>query len=389
MPPQRDHATSEVPNTPFWLSSGKRNADVIVVGAGFTGLRVATTLKTERPEWKVVILEALSQGAAASSRNAGFACFGSPGELISDIDEMGMDAAAVLLSLRFEGIQALQTDLNKHGLSSVTVGGNEVFEVDRQKDHETILSRWEDLLELWERAGLPSDLWLEQRFSGLSSQLLSSGFHTKYEFGIDPQELYDSLEKRAVSVGVSIHRGVTLEDLHARDSEVRLTTSDGSWKSKYIALCTNAGRTPKFAEGLYPGRGQIVVTEPLKEHPFLGNYHVDRGYYYFRNIGDRLLLGGGRHVYKEEETTRDLNTSRQLIEHLKSYIERILLPGKDVRIEYAWSGTMGFHTGGGKMPLLSKIQNGVYRCVGFGGMGVALSNSAAMKLSTMILNDRS
>jgi len=389
MPPLRDEATSEVPNTPFWLSGDLRKADVIVVGAGFTGLRVATTLKTTRPEWRVVILESLAQGAAASNRNAGFACFGSPGELISDIDEMGMDAAADLLSLRFEGIRSLQTYLDEHGLTSATDGGNEVFEVDRQLDLETIRSRWENLRELWERAGLPADLWVEEDFTGLSSQLLSYGFHTKHEFGIDPQELYDSLERRANLVGVSIYRGVTLEELHAGDNGFHLTTSSGAWKSPCIALCTNAGRTPNFTEGLYPGRGQIVVTEPLKELPFHGNYHMERGYYYFRNVGDRLLIGGGRHLYQEEEMTRDLNPSPRLIEHLKGYVEETLLPGRKVQIEYAWSGTMGFHRLGGKKPLLDRVQKGVYRCVGFGGMGVALSNSAATKLSTMILNDRS
>ena len=389
MPPQHDQAPSEVPNTPFWLLRGERYADVIVVGAGFTGLRVATKLKKEHPEWNVNILESLQQGAAASSRNAGFACFGSPGELISDIEEMGLDAAAELLSQRFEGIRLLQTEVEKYGLSVSNDGGNEVFEVEQEEDIHAIHSRWEELQELWDRAGLPADLWVSESFAGLSKRLLTSGFHSNYEFGIDPQELYDALEKRAISTGVNIHRGVTLEEFHASDKTIHLSTSNGVWNCKYVALCTNAGRNSKTAESIYPGRGQIVVTEPLTGLSYKGNYHMDKGYYYFRNVGDRLLLGGGRHLFLDQETSRELLISQELVDHLHGLIERTLLPGKDVRIEHAWSGIMGFHNGGKKMPLVDSPKKGVYRCMGFGGMGVALSNSAAMKLSSMILNDGS
>jgi len=388
MPPLHDQASSEVPNTTFWLIGGKRYADVVVVGAGFTGLRVATRLKKEHPEWSIHILESLQQGATASSRNAGFACFGSPGELISDIEEMGMDAAADLLSQRFEGIRALRTEMEEYGLATSNDGGNEVFEVEREEDIQRIHSRWEQLQELWERADLPADLWATENFEDLPKQLLANGFHTKHEFGIDPQELYDSLEKEAISIGVKIHRGVRLEEFHASDKTIHISTSNGAWKCKCIALCTNAGRTSKTAEGIYPGRGQIVVTEPLTGLPYKGNYHLDRGYYYFRNVGDRLLLGGGRHLFMDRETTRELNITQELVDHLSGFIERTLLPGKDVSIEYAWSGIMGFHNGGGKMPLVDRPNKGVYRCIGFGGMGVALSNSAAMKLSSMILNER-
>lgn len=389
MLPPYDQAGSEVPNTPFWLISAMRNVDMIIVGAGFTGLRVATKLKEENPHWGVTILEALEHGAAASSRNAGFACFGSPGELMSDINEMGINAAADLLSQRFQGIEALKSDMITHGLSISAEGGTEVFDIRDRASYDGIASRWDTLQELWERAGLPADLWESKRLDGLPGTLFHSGFRTNYEFGIDPQEVYASLERRAIEKGVVIRRGVNVGEIESSSIGIHVTTSAGTWKCDQLALCTNSGNTAFTWKDIYPGRGQIVVTQRLSDMPFEGNYHVDRGYYYFRSLGDRLLLGGGRHLFMENEKTRELKTSEEVLNHLKNYLDEILLPQTEVGIEYAWSGTMAFHEAGGKMPLIDSPERGVYRCVGFGGMGVALSNSAAMKLSSMILNDRS
>ena len=56
------------------------------------------------------------------------------------------------------------------------------------------------------------------------------------------------------------------------------------------SLLPNIGITA----GITPARGQIIVTEPIDDLPWTGCHHFDEGFYYFRNIGNRVLLGGAR-----------------------------------------------------------------------------------------------
>jgi glycine/D-amino acid oxidase-like deaminating enzyme len=72
-----------------------------------------------------------------------------------------------------------------------------------------------------------------------------------------------------------------------------------------VIYCTNAFSS-KFLknENIIPARGQILLTEPIEGLKLKGTFHYDEGFYYFRNLGNRVLLGGGRNQdFKTEETT--------------------------------------------------------------------------------------
>ena len=70
-----------------------------------------------------------------------------------------------------------------------------------------------------------------------------------------------------------------------------------------------------------PARGQIVVTPPIKNLPLRGTFHFDEGFYYFRNIGNRLLLGGARNKCFEAEATTSFETTTMIQEELESFIQ--------------------------------------------------------------------
>lgn len=83
-------------------------ADVLIIGAGLMGLWTALELKKSRPALRITLVERNSTPLGASTRNAGFACFGSPTELLSDIQTMGEQAMLDLASMRWQGIQKIR-----------------------------------------------------------------------------------------------------------------------------------------------------------------------------------------------------------------------------------------------------------------------------------------
>jgi succinate dehydrogenase/fumarate reductase flavoprotein subunit len=81
-----------------------RKRDIIIIGAGFSGLWAAISIKEKSPEKSVLIIERNAVPLGASTRNAGFACFGSLTEVIADSQKMGWEKTLDLVRMRFEGL---------------------------------------------------------------------------------------------------------------------------------------------------------------------------------------------------------------------------------------------------------------------------------------------
>ena len=112
-----------------------------------------------------------------------------------------------------------------------------------------------------------------------------------------------------------------------------------------------------------------MVTSPVKGLPFKGTFHFDEGFYYWRNLGNRILIGGGRNVAFEEEQTIDLSGSLVVKNALVSCLHEHLHLKYEDSIEHHWSGIMGFTQG--KKPLVAKLSKGVFAAIAYNGMGVA------------------
>ena len=96
-------------NPSIWeLETFYRKRDVIIIGAGFTGLWSAISIKEKFPEKSVLVVERSSVPIGASTRNAGFACFGSFTEIIADGEKMGWEKTLDLVKMRFDGLKKIQ-----------------------------------------------------------------------------------------------------------------------------------------------------------------------------------------------------------------------------------------------------------------------------------------
>jgi glycine/D-amino acid oxidase-like deaminating enzyme len=156
--------------------------------------------------------------------------------------------------------------------------------------------------------------------------------------------------------------------------------------AKKIAVCTNAFTAKFFPEiDITPGRGQVLCTKPIEGLKVKGVFSFDEGYYYFRNFESRIILGGGRNLDFEEETTTDFGITQKIQQQLEFYLEEMIVPGKTVHIDSRWSGIMAF--GKDKQPLLKKMGNSLFLAARLNGMGIALGSKIGDDISTMMLED--
>jgi glycine/D-amino acid oxidase-like deaminating enzyme len=108
---------------------------------------------------------------------------------------------------------------------------------------------------------------------------------------------------------------------------------------------------------------------------------MDEGFYYFRNIDNRLLLGGGRNLDFEGETTMEFGLTDMIQNKLESLLKDVILPGKKVEIERRWSGIMG--VGPRKRPILKRLNDHVFCGIRLGGMGIAIGSFVGKALAAL------
>ena len=114
------------------------------------------------------------------------------------------------------------------------------------------------------------------------------------------------------------------------------------------------------------------MTKPIENLKWKGTFHYDEGFVYFRNIGERLLLGGGRNKDFSGEETTEYGENEAIKAYLHELSATLLGIPLQNQIEFAWSGIMGFSDT--KMPVMKEVEPGVHIRAGLGGMGVAIGS---------------
>ena len=112
-----------------WL----QNIDFTIVGSGIVGLSTAVFLKKRFPKSKILVLEKGILPQGASTKNAGFACFGSLSEILEDLKSHSIDEVLSLLKSRVDGLQLLRQMLGDEALDYKSYGGYELFLQKNQK----------------------------------------------------------------------------------------------------------------------------------------------------------------------------------------------------------------------------------------------------------------
>jgi len=374
----------------FWETHSFTQYDYIIIGSGIVGLSTAASILEKNKNAKVLILERGLFPSGASTKNAGFACYGSLTEILSDLKSMPESKVLELVELRFKGLKKLRERLGDKNIGFEQHGGYELL---FREDDESLsrISYWNQLLNnifISDSIEIKDELISDFGFSSTVKHLI---FHP-FEGQIDTGKMMSSLIDYVQQAGAKIITGCEVQHVEIINGKVEVCTKDNSinqnikFKANKVAVCTNAF-TKKFYPELEinPGRGQVLITKPIYNLKFKGVFHFDEGFYYFRNVGSRVLFGGGRNLDIKGETTIELATSDVIINNLKEKLREIILPDTTFEIEQTWAGIMAF--GEDKFPILKKINSQVIVAARMGGMGVAIGSEWGERAATLLLED--
>ena len=377
----------------YWEQQNFTNYEYAVIGGGVVGLSTAISLKELDPAATVVVLDRGIFPRGASTRNAGFACFGSLTELLADLDSMGPQATRQLVADRWSGLSLLRSRIGDDKLGYEHHGGYELlFSGDMDS-----LQRLDEVNKL---------LWpvFDQPVFSINHQLISEfGFNQHQVAGIavnslegqlDPAKMIWELIQLARSMGVDYRTGANVQHFEPIQGGVSLKVTGGAdtagaapeivqLQAKKIAVCTNAftNQLVPVLE-LRPGRGQVLITDEIPGLKFRGAFHYQQGFYYFRNVGTRILFGGGRNLDFETESTTEFGINNQIAKHLEHELSELILPDTQFQVASRWSGIMAF--GEHKTPLVGLHSPDIGYAVRLGGMGVALGSLVADRLARLI-----
>ena len=367
----------------FWEHQWLLNdIDFIVAGAGIVGLSAAFHLKKSNPTTKIIIIDKGVLPFSASSKNAGFACFGSPSELIDDLSNIPDKDVWKTVKMRWEGLKALKNWLGEPEIDLQNLGSWDLMENKSESEdiRENLASLNQSLFEITgEKNVFSEDKEAIKRFG---FENLNAAFKNKLEGQLDTSKLIQTAIRKVQELGITILRGVEMKAYSSSENGVFLETNYGELKTNNLVICTN-GFTSKNSTrfDLKPARAQVLITNKIPELKTIGTFHIDRGYYYLRNVCDRLLIGGGRNLNFQKEETLEISITEEIQAGIEDKLKRIILPNTQFKIEHRWAGIMG--VGNKKEPIIEQIDSRVSVGIRMGGMGVAIGTLVGQKLAEM------
>lgn len=381
----------EANNLSYWEAQSLiPKADVFVLGGGLVGLSTAISLKERNPKLKVCVLEKFGFPQGASSKNAGFACFGSVSEILDDLSITAESEVVSLINSRWQGLQILRSRLGDQNIGYEPVGGYEIFRNSDGESYHRCMEKIQYLNELMSDVINDSHCFssLDQPIGNDSLKAVKGIIYNRFEGLIDTGMMLVGLMQKAKNLSINLLYGMPIEELIYQENDDKIFLKSGlGW---IIPVTKLVVATNGFAQQLLPHlevqavRNQVLVTAPIPSLSLRGGYHLDKGYVYFRNIGNRILIGGGRNIDRKGETTPHFGTTPIILNYLKGLVKELFQLDAPYRFDYSWSGILG--VGDSKSPIIKRLNQNLVVGVRLGGMGVALGSKIGFDLADLILD---
>ena len=305
-------------------------------------------------------------------------------ELLDDLTKSSEEQVFATVKKRWDGLQNLKHLVGEDAIELEVNGSWDLILPEEAEQLETIRQQLPYLNTELEKITGEKDVYSEDStcaekfgFNGLATS-----FYNRLEGQINTGKLITKLYQIAIEQNINCLFGIEAIALQTHLYNVGIQTSIGYMKARNVLICTN-GFAQQFIPNrdVLPARAQVIVTTPIEELKIKGTFHYQQGYYYFRNVEDRILLGGGRNLNFEVETTTKLETSDEIISALEKLLSTVILPNQQYSIEYQWAGIMG--VGQTKSPIIEKIDDKIGIGVRMGGMGVAIGSLVGKELAEL------
>ncbi|WP_421876276.1 NAD(P)/FAD-dependent oxidoreductase [Marinoscillum sp.] len=368
----------------FWERESFAQYDLIVIGAGITGLSTAASFKEKHPAADVLVIEQGTLPLGASTRNAGFACFGSISELAQDRKTLGDEGMVSLVQRRWSGLQKTISRLGEESIGLLKQGGYELL-TPKTSYYLDAIDQVNQLL---------NPLFQGSVFQHATEKLDEFGFRNTSDLVYNPHEaqlhtgkLMKNLSRYCGQLGIQIITGTKVEQIEEETGHAVIRAGQLEFLGRSVAICTNAFTPQLITEQLniQPGRGMVLLVKPDKPLSFRGTFHYDEGFYYFRDFDDKIIFGGGRNLAMEQESTTEFGINEIIEQKLIQDLKEVIIPETHFKVEMKWSGIMAF--GDTKAPIVKRLAPRQYLGVRLGGMGVALGSLVGEELATQISQD--
>lgn len=366
----------------YWeLNSWFKNVDYTIVGSGIVGLHAALRLRERFPDSKILVIEKGMLPQGASTKNAGFACFGSLSEIIDDLKIHSEEEVLALIQKRWSGLQLLRKRLGDATIDFRPHGGYELFLNEDSNSYNECMAKLSFINEML-RPLFKADIFAKEvdrfNFKGIHDYVIFNPFEAQ----IDTGRMMQALLKEAIAQNILILNQQSVSGFSENTDGVSVALGDFSFETRKLLFATNGFASQLTKGAVKPARAQVLITAPIPNLDIKGTFHLDQGYYYFRNIDNRILLGGGRNLDFEGETTTHFGQTEIIQKRLEDLLKTVILPDTDYTIEHRWSGIMGI--GSSKTPIVSQLSDHVFCGVRLGGMGVAIGSLIGTELADLI-----
>jgi gamma-glutamylputrescine oxidase len=365
----------------YWeLKHYFRQFDLIVIGSGIVGLSTAISFKQKNTKASVLVLERGILPDGASTKNAGFACFGSASELMDDLKNTAEENVWNTVKMRWDGLALLRKRLGDRNMDFKALGGYELF--DDQELFNQCLDATAGLNKKMQQVlGLKDCYAATQNIHRFKT--IKGGLFNQYEGQIDTSKMMKSLIFMAHRLGIEILNNIAVTAINDVERYVELSSAAGIFKASTVVVATNGFAAELLGiKDVVPARAQVLITKPVRGLKIEGTYHYQQGYYYFRNIDQRILFGGGRNLDFETENTTAAGFNPKIQQELDRLLKEMILPGIRYEVEHRWTGIMG--VGKEKSPIIKPVSPNVLAAVRMGGMGIAIGSWVGEKAASSI-----
>ncbi len=358
--------------------------DFIVLGAGIIGKQIAIKIKEKYPSARIALVDKYPLPLGASTRNAGFACFGSVSEILDDLNYSSKSDVISLVDKRRRGIQKLVDEFGTDSIGYRPTGSYEIFDVNQSVDLKLALDNLDFINSELEIITGFKNIFEIQHNNNFKMNSLSTRLFNRFEGMLNSGMLNEAISNKAHGLGIIPFYGYDVKSIERKDNGYNLINENNMQLScNQLIVANNAFASQLFPKlDVVPARGQIIITKPIKNLPFDGIFHADKGYIYFRNVDERVLIGGGRNHFRNEETTFNFEGSIGVKDFLIDYLRNVILPNQDFEIDMHWSGIMAM--GKVKLPIVKRENENLLLCVRMSGMGVALGPILSDEIAALV-----
>jgi glycine/D-amino acid oxidase-like deaminating enzyme len=373
---------------------GHRDADVCIVGAGYTGLWTAYYLKRADPSLRVVILEARFAGFGASGRNGGWLSGLVPADRNRMARLYGRDGVLAWQRALNEAVDEVIDVAAAEGIDAGIVKGG-TMQIARNAAQASRLAAEIDEELSWKIDGIApltkSEAAERIRFDGVVS-----AYHTPHCARIQPAQLARGLADSVERLGVDIYENSPVTTI----DEGRAVASAGAVRAPIVLRATEGftARMSGLRRRWLPMNSSMIATDPIPDSVWAsigwdGRETVGdtaHGFFYAqRTVDDRIAIGGRSVPYRyASRTDVEGRVPKQTIEHLTATLHSILPQVRGIPIAHGWCGVLAVPRDWNAGVVFDK-SSGLGWAGGYVGHGVTATNLAGRTLADLVLDQPS